>query len=256
MGSASPSRLSLSLGPSVSLEPMTVPYLSPLVLRKEVENLLEHEGDDCLLSAGFVDHHPILYWNLVWYFKRLNLPSHLPELCLQAVSLVRDRQIPEQWQSLEGKTVVISCCWDNPRLHTNMVPFMYSQLGKNNMSSLVQSLVTEDTKPTKSLRERVLGCVQQSNVREAVELLVRERNKARSQQRRPSLYRDVLFLSLATLGKDALNQNLFYRDYIKIYDELAARRSALFKYDKYPSVRAMLCRKYFRDLELKPFSLA
>lgn len=255
LGSVSPSRLSLSLGPCVLLEPLTVPYLSPLVLRKEVENLLEHEGDDCLLSAGFVDHHPILYWNLVWYFKRLNLPSHLPELCLQAVSLIRERQIPEQWQSLEGKTVVISCCWDNPRLHTNMVPFMYSQLGKNNMSSLVQSLVTEDSKPTKSLRERVLASVQQNNVREAVELLVRERHKARSQQRRPSLYRDVLFLALATLGRDALNQNMFYRDYIKIYEELAAKRSALFKCDKYPSVRAMLCRKYFRDLELKPFAL-
>ncbi|KAL1420884.1 hypothetical protein MTO96_004262 [Rhipicephalus appendiculatus] len=254
LGSASPSRVSLSLGPSVTLDPMTVPYLSPLVLRKEVENLLEHEGDDCLLSAGFVDHHPILYWNLIWYFKRLSLPSHLPELCLQAVSLLRDRQVPEQWQSLEGKMVVISCCWDNPRLHNNMVPYMYTQLGKNNMSSLVQSLVTEDNKPTKSLRERVLSCVQQSNVREAVELLVRERHKARSQQRRPSLYRDVLFLSLATLGKDALNQNLFYRDYVKIYEELAAKRSALFKCDKYPSVRAMLCRKYFRDLELKPFS--
>lgn len=255
LGSVSPSRLSLSLGPCVSLDPLTVPYLSPLVLRKEVENLLEHEADDCLLSAGFVDHHPILYWNLVWYFKRLNLPSHLPELCLQAVSLVRERQIPEQWQSLEGKTVVINCCWDNPRLHSNMVPFMYSQLGKNNMSSLVQSLVTEDSKPTKSLRERVLASVQQNNVREAVELLVRERHKARSQQRRPSLYRDVLFLALAMLGRDALNQNMFYRDYIKIYEELAAKRSALFKCDKYPSVRAMLCRKYFRDLELKPFSL-
>ncbi|KAL3182176.1 hypothetical protein MRX96_022897 [Rhipicephalus microplus] len=254
LGSASPSRVSLSLGPSVILDPMTVPYLSPLVLRKEVENLLEHEGDDCLLSAGFVDHHPILYWNLIWYFKRLSLPSHLSELCLQAVSLLRDRQVPEQWQSLEGKMVVISCCWDNPRLHNNMVPYMYTQLGKNNMSSLVQSLVTEDNKPTKSLRERVLSCVQQSNVREAVELLVRERHKARSQQRRPSLYRDVLFLSLATLGKDALNQNLFYRDYVKIYEELAAKRSALFKCDKYPSVRAMLCRKYFRDLELKPSS--
>ncbi|XP_070387877.1 C-myc promoter-binding protein isoform X6 [Dermacentor albipictus] len=254
LGSASPSRVSLSLGPSVSLDPMTVPYLSPLVLRKEVENLLEHEGDDCLLSAGFVDHHPILYWNLIWYFKRLSLPSHLPELCLQAVSLLRDRQVPEQWQSVEGKMVVISCCWDNSRLHTNMVPYMYSQLGKNNMSSLVQSLVTEDNKPTKSLRERVLSCVQQSNVREAVELLVRERHKTRNQQRRPSLYRDVLFLSLVALGKDALNQNLFYRDYVKIYEELAAKRSALFKCDKYPSVRAMLCRKYFRDLELKPFS--
>ena len=32
--------------------PITVPYLSPLVLRKELENMLEREGDLCL-----VDHN-------------------------------------------------------------------------------------------------------------------------------------------------------------------------------------------------------
>lgn len=63
---------------------MTVPYLSPLVLRKEVENVLEHEGDMCLLNAQFVDEHPIIYWNLIWYFKRINLPSHLPGLILKS----------------------------------------------------------------------------------------------------------------------------------------------------------------------------
>ena len=60
----------------------TVPYLSPLVLRKEVENVLEHEGDMCLLQSSFVDAHPIIYWNLIWYFERTNLPSHLPGLAL------------------------------------------------------------------------------------------------------------------------------------------------------------------------------
>ena len=35
--------------PIISI-PITVPYLSPLVLRKELENLLEKEGDTCLID--------------------------------------------------------------------------------------------------------------------------------------------------------------------------------------------------------------
>ena len=32
--------------------PITVPYLSPLVLRKELENMLEREGDACLVDPN------------------------------------------------------------------------------------------------------------------------------------------------------------------------------------------------------------
>ena len=46
--------------------PITVPYLSPLVLRRELENILEQEGDVCLTQSSFVDQHPILYWNMVF----------------------------------------------------------------------------------------------------------------------------------------------------------------------------------------------
>ena len=63
-------------------DPFTVPYLSPLVLRKEVENVLENEGDLSLLNTSFIEDHPIIYWNLVWYFERTNLPSHLPGLAM------------------------------------------------------------------------------------------------------------------------------------------------------------------------------
>lgn len=45
---------------------LTVPYLNPLVLRKELENILAEEGDFCLRKSTFVDEHPIIYWNLVW----------------------------------------------------------------------------------------------------------------------------------------------------------------------------------------------
>lgn len=49
----------------VASEPITVPYLNPLVLRKELESILYAEGDSCLTQAKFVDEHPIIYWNMV-----------------------------------------------------------------------------------------------------------------------------------------------------------------------------------------------
>lgn len=62
--------------------PVTVPYLSPLVLWKELESLLVNEGDQAISSPSVVDQHPIVFWNLVWYFRRLELPSNLPALIL------------------------------------------------------------------------------------------------------------------------------------------------------------------------------
>lgn len=256
LGAGSRQSVSVCGGPSVTLDPLTVPYLSPLVLRKEVENVLEHDGDDCLLSPAFVDDHPIIYWNLMWYFKRLSLPSHLPELSLQASSLLRGREIPEQWRETEGQTVNVTCCWDNPNLHTNMVPFMYTQLNKNSVSPLIRSLVMEDDeKAGKSLREQVLWNVKNHNVHEAVRLLVKHRARnAKSNLRRPSIYRDILFLCLADMGKESLNQQSFYLNYLKAYEELVPKRTVLYNCDKHPSVCAMLCRKYFRDLELRPIT--
>ena len=42
--------------PIISI-PITVPYLSPLVLRKELENMLEKEGDTCLIDHTIGNFH-------------------------------------------------------------------------------------------------------------------------------------------------------------------------------------------------------
>lgn len=76
-------------------EPVRVPYLSPLVLWKELESLLENEGDQALCSAAVVDHHPIVFWNLVWFFRRLDLPSCLPPLILSSQHCRHDDQVSE-----------------------------------------------------------------------------------------------------------------------------------------------------------------
>lgn len=64
-------------------DPFSVPYLNPLVLRKELENVLAQEGDLSLAYKKFVEEHPIIYWNLVWTFERIHVQSHLPHLCLK-----------------------------------------------------------------------------------------------------------------------------------------------------------------------------
>lgn len=57
-------------------------YLSPLVLRKELESLVENEGSEVLALPELPAAHPIIFWNLLWYFQRLRLPSILPCLVL------------------------------------------------------------------------------------------------------------------------------------------------------------------------------
>jgi len=91
--SSHPKNLSKVVLNSEASEPITVPYLSPLVLRKEVENVLNNEGDLSLAKPEFVDEHPIIYWNLIWFFKRVNLPSHLQGLCLSAATFNKDNKV-------------------------------------------------------------------------------------------------------------------------------------------------------------------
>lgn len=64
-------------------DPLTVPYLSPVVLRKELESLLTQGKGSILSSESVALDKPILYWNLVWYFSRLKLPTYLPLLTLR-----------------------------------------------------------------------------------------------------------------------------------------------------------------------------
>lgn len=58
----------------------TVPYLNPLVLRKELENILTQYGDNILCRSQFVDGHAIIYWNLMWFMERIGVQTHLSSL--------------------------------------------------------------------------------------------------------------------------------------------------------------------------------
>ncbi|KAH3837810.1 hypothetical protein DPMN_111211 [Dreissena polymorpha] len=55
------------------MEPVSVPYLSPIVLRKSLESIIESEGNTVLSRDTFLDDHPIIYWNLVLCIVYYNL---------------------------------------------------------------------------------------------------------------------------------------------------------------------------------------
>lgn len=148
----------------VSGDPILVPYLSPLVLRKELENVLDHEGDTCLVQPKFVDEHPIIYWNLVWFFHRANLTSHIKGLCLNAKTVLPNKKVSRRkedtrddnksetssstaddkddtdlvdfsvhpsWETSDHRNVLVRCRWDNSKFHAEYGTPLYVQWLRN-----------------------------------------------------------------------------------------------------------------------------
>ena len=64
--------------------PIIVNYLSPLVVRKALERLIDNTGasSEIFRSQDMVDEKTDIYWNLVWYFSRLGFRTHLNDLLL------------------------------------------------------------------------------------------------------------------------------------------------------------------------------
>ena len=79
-----------------------------LSCRKELENKLDADGDSCLLDPGVVDAHPIIFWNLIWYFERVAVRSHLVGHCLRAGSLNPEPAVAhESWSGCEHGNVFL-----------------------------------------------------------------------------------------------------------------------------------------------------
>lgn len=70
-----------------------MPYLSPLVLRKEVEFVLDHESNMCLVSDTFVEDHPIIFWNLVSIYVIQNFNVVLNDFLKKFFSRTKDYNV-------------------------------------------------------------------------------------------------------------------------------------------------------------------
>ncbi|XP_046761845.1 DENN domain-containing protein 4C isoform X3 [Gallus gallus] len=224
--------------------PVSVPYLSPLVLRKELESLLENEGEQVIHTSKFINQHPIIFWNLVWYFRRLDLPSNLPGLILTSEHCNDGVQLPLTSLAQDSKLVYIQLLWDNINLHQEPGEPLYISWRNLNSSEKKPSPVSEDQQATNTLLENIKLSIQHNNVVKPIHLLLQKVKPDVKRQR--SFYREILFLSLVSLGRENIDIEVFDSEYRLAHKNLPKDvLERMEKIDAPPSSRVECCRKYF-----------
>ncbi|XP_061131161.1 DENN domain-containing protein 4C isoform X2 [Syngnathus typhle] len=228
--------------------PVSVPYLSPLVLRKELETLLENEGDQVIYSHKFLSQHPIIFWNLVWYFRRLDLPSHLPGLVLTSEHCNNGTQLPLTSLPQDSKQVYVQILWDNINLHQEAGDPLY-QLWRTLLEKK-GTLAPSDHQETRTLLNTIVRNIQTNDVYGPINLLIRElKRRPEDGQRQRSIYREILFLSLVALGRENIDVEAFDREYRLAYDELSPEQLRLLRrMDGPPGAGVSCCLKCFGTL--------
>uniref|UniRef100_A0AAX7SJE0 DENN/MADD domain containing 4A n=1 Tax=Astatotilapia calliptera TaxID=8154 RepID=A0AAX7SJE0_ASTCA len=231
--------------------PVTVPYLSPLVLWKELESLLVNEGDQAISSPSVVDQHPIVFWNLVWYFRRLDLPSNLPALILGSQHCSHEDQM---LSSEDSKQVLVRIMWDNLKLHQDKVQPCYVLW--NTHCKLIQCLLSQTIVHTFRLRQfftvellqGFVRSIKKSDVHQPMSQIIQLLGPELGFKRQRSLYRELLFLALVALRKNNINISAFDREYKLAYDRLTPNLVKLtHNCDRPPGAGVMECRRTFGE---------
>uniref|UniRef100_A0AAY5L208 DENN/MADD domain containing 4B n=1 Tax=Esox lucius TaxID=8010 RepID=A0AAY5L208_ESOLU len=213
--------------------PVTVAYLSPLVLRKELESLLENEGETVLAQGQLLENHSIIFWNLVWYFQRLGLPCNL-------LQLVRSSPLANQLAQVTPSPGV-RLMWDTLSPDTNHWPPLYIiwRIHSKTPPFCIKGVVLK--------RIEVLRCVGMNEVHKGITLfldtVLKQPGPPKIQR---SLYREMLFLTLAAMGRDHVAA--FDKKYKAAYQRLSGslgREELRRKRAQPPSPKAVDCRRSF-----------
>uniref|UniRef100_A0A673YHL8 DENN domain containing 4B n=1 Tax=Salmo trutta TaxID=8032 RepID=A0A673YHL8_SALTR len=230
-------------GSSVGESPqVTVAYLSPLVLRKELESLLENEGEAVLAQGQLLDSHSIIFWNLVWYFHRLGLPSNL-------LQLVRSSPLANQLTS-ENSAVRVRLLWDTLTPDTDHWPPLYILWRIHSGVPMRNHSWRRHNHPfTLAFLEEVLRWVGMNEVHKGITLFLETIAKHPGTTLcclSRSLYREMLFLTLAAMGRDHVAA--FDKKYKAAYQRLSGslgRGELRRKRAQPPSPKAVDCRRSF-----------
>uniref|UniRef100_A0A182IYU6 UDENN domain-containing protein n=1 Tax=Anopheles atroparvus TaxID=41427 RepID=A0A182IYU6_ANOAO len=242
-------RSSSNSSTQVKHDVLSVPYLNPLVLRKELENILSQEGDLALTRTTFEEEHPIIYWNLVWFMERIDVSTHLSNLMLP-------KQEDDKTDPLSNvKTIAVHCLWDNPRLHAEAGPAMYMLWRQNQPdSTLLKALLTDQTSINRAVMQQVIASIRCNDLLTPVKRLANERQKLkhRGVDRTHSIYRDMLFLAFIEIGRADIDLISFHREYAAVFDKLTEKECNMYyrSQDLPPSSMSIFCRAYFKPLLL------
>ncbi|TNN83909.1 DENN domain-containing protein 4C [Liparis tanakae] len=218
---------------------------SPRPGHGELETLLENEGDQVIYTHKFLSQHPIIFWNLVWYFRRLDLPTHLPGLILTSEHCNNGVQLPLTSLSQDSKQVFVQLLWDNINLHQEQGEPLY--LSWRTLLEKKGMLAPTDHQEIRTLLNTIVRNIQTNDIYGPINLLIREiKQRPEGVKRQRSIYREILFLSLVALGKENIDVEAFDREYRLAYEELSAEQlKSLHRIDEPPSPNVQWCLKCF-----------
>uniref|UniRef100_A0A1I8EJ60 UDENN domain-containing protein n=2 Tax=Wuchereria bancrofti TaxID=6293 RepID=A0A1I8EJ60_WUCBA len=204
---------------------LSVPFLSPLVLRRELENLLS--GNYLLPVYSSLRHsNPIVFWNVLYYSRRLSLPTHFP--------------------SWLGQSVHVRCVYDVPVLHTEFTPLFF--VNPSHKDGLLPS-----SERSVSIWRHVITAVQQSSILRALQVILSENRNATDNgkfPRRFPLFRDVQFVALDKYGS-AVDRDQLDEQYRSDFERLPPRILPLLPCSDYPPKSlSRICRKIFLPLDV------
>uniref|UniRef100_A0A8C9P379 DENN domain containing 4B n=1 Tax=Spermophilus dauricus TaxID=99837 RepID=A0A8C9P379_SPEDA len=228
-------------------------YLSPLVLRKELESLVENEGSEVLALPELPAAHPIIFWNLLWYFQRLRLPSILPGLVLASCDGPPPPQLPQApspWLTPDPASVQVRLLWDILTPDPSSCPPLYVLWRVH--SQIPQRVVWPGPVPTclsLALLESVLRHVGLNEVHKAVGLLLETLGPPPTGLHlQRGIYREILFLTMAAMGKDHVDIVAFDKKYKSAFNKLASsmgKEELRQRRAQMPTTKAIDCRKCF-----------
>ncbi|CAJ0918644.1 unnamed protein product, partial [Mesorhabditis belari] len=206
---------------------LTVAFISPIVLRRELETLVAQD----MLSfknKSLMESHPIVFWNLVYFLRRLALPSHL--------------------FSWIGSNVHIRCVYDRPTFHPSAPPLYISNQAYSNLTLLNSHTSRE------SSRKQVTTSVGESNMFKAIQALVNESRTVDDGNVVLSahfpIFRDIQFASIDEYGR-ALNRCNLDDAYQTEFDRLPPRIKPLLPIQDNPSpLLNRACKMIFVPLDL------
>ncbi|XP_052793201.1 C-myc promoter-binding protein-like isoform X2 [Mya arenaria] len=234
-----------------SMEPVSVPYLSPLVLRKNLESIIESEGNSALAKDSFLDDHPIIYWNLMWYFKRIGAYNHLTAFLLTSQLLHRGRE-PLPVGEYGPENVRVRACWDNLRIHQEVGLPMHVAWNNLHSSTTVDALLTEAQPFNRAVMHQIISNIQCNDVLTPIKLVMNGRRRLRPRKKRfRSMYRDITYLAFKACGRDNIDNEAFDREYKMAFSRLSpGEMKRLQRDDKPRSPLVQACRKVFSELDL------
>lgn len=253
------------------VEPHKVPYLNPLVLRKELENIMGQEGHAVLARPQFVTEHPIIYWNLVWFLERADINTQLSALCAKVGETERENSVEEHEDDplssgvRQQKKVVVRCLWDNVELHSSeagLPMYVLWHQGPQKQSALVNALVTDHQTMAsllnKTVIQQVISALRCSDLSTPIKKLANERHKMSKSSggvavanKSHSIYREILFLALTAIGRYNIDMTFFHKEYAAVFEKLTERERTFYRGRDYPpTVTTICCRGYFKPLLL------